>query len=89
MTQFKDGHQCPARSGCIYKELHNHGRRSNGSSDGNACSLRRVKGVGLMRVSGYRWVGEMTVFGKRFRCRSSDKSRVEKWLQDMRDKYGD
>lgn len=77
------------RTGFIYKELHNHGRRSSGSSDGNACSLHRVKGVGMVRMSGYRWVGEMTVNRKRYRCRSYDLSRVEAWLADMREKYGD
>ena len=86
---YNDGHRGPARSGCIYKELHNHGRRSNGSSDGNNCSLRRVKGVGMVKVSGYRWVGEMTVNRKRYRCRSYDRSKVEAWLNDMREKYGD
>lgn len=86
---YKDGHIGAARSGCIYKELHNHGRRSNGSSDGNACSLRRVNGVGMVKVSGYRWVGEMMVNRKRYRCRSADKSKVEAWLNDMREKYGD
>jgi hypothetical protein len=48
-----------------------------------------VRGVGLVRVSGYRWVGEMSVNGKRYRCRSHDRSRVEAWLHDMREKYGD
>lgn len=86
---YKDGHKGAARSGCIYKELHNHGRRSSGSSDGNACSYHRVKGVGMVRVSGYRWVGEMTVNRKRYRCRSADRSRVEAWLSDMREKFGD
>ena len=86
---YKDGHKGAARSGCIYKELHNHGRRSSGRSDGNACSYHRVKGVGMVRVSGYRWVGEMTVNRKRYRCRSTDRSRVEAWLSDMREKFGD
>lgn len=34
------------RRGCIYKELHNHGRRSNGSQDGNRSSMRMVKAWG-------------------------------------------
>ncbi len=85
---YKDGHRGAARTGCIYKEPHNHGRRSSGSSDGNACSYHRVKGVGMVRISGYRWIGEMTVNRKRYRCRSHDRSRVEAWIADMREKYG-
>ena len=35
--------------GCIYKETYHHkGRRSSGSSDGNKCSMRRVRGVGMV-----------------------------------------
>lgn len=75
------------RQGTIYKEAHNHGRRSGGSQDGNRSSLRRVRGAGAQKVYGYRWVGEIYVHGKRYRCRSYDYSRVEAWLYDMREKF--
>lgn len=47
------------RRGCIYKELHNHGRRSGGSQDGNRSSMKLVKGAGMKRCYGYRWVAEI------------------------------
>ena len=34
------------RKGTIYTEIHNHGRRSGGSQDGNRSSMRLVKGAG-------------------------------------------
>lgn len=68
------------RQGCIYKELHNHGRTPTGRG------VRRVRGVGTSRVSGYRWVAEISYFGKRYRCRSYNFNRVAVWLSDMREK---
>lgn len=47
------------RTGCIYMEMHNHGRRSAGSQDGNRSSCCFVKGVGMQRRYGYRWVAEI------------------------------
>lgn len=70
-------------TGCIYKEIHNHGRRSSGSQDGNACSYRRVKGVGMSRVSGYRWVAEIVIDRKRYRKRSYHYDVVRDWLNGM------
>jgi hypothetical protein len=75
------------RQGTIYKEPHNHGRKSGGSQDGNRSSLRRVRGAGAQRVYGYRWVGEIYVHGKRYRCRSYDYNQVVAWLNDMREKF--
>ncbi len=77
------------RHGTIYTEIHNHGRRSGGNQDGNRCSLRRVRGAGVQRVYGYRFVGEISVHGKRYRCRSYDYNKVVAWLEDMREKYSD
>lgn len=75
------------RQGTIYKEIHNHGRSTAGNQDGNRSSMRRVRGVGVQRCYGYRWVGEIYVHGKRYRCRSYDIGRVEAWLYDMREKF--
>lgn len=75
------------RRGTIYSELHNHGRRSGGSQDGNRSSLRLVKGVGAQRCYGYRWVAEICVHGKRYRCRSYDYNQVVAWLDDMSEKF--
>lgn len=71
------------RRGCIYKELHNHGRRSNGSSDGNRSSCRFVKGVGMKKSYGYRWVAEVMYKKKRYRCRSYSYRVVRDWLDGM------
>lgn len=69
--------------GTIYTELHNHGRRSNGSSDGNRTSVRFVKGVGMTRSYGYRWVAEIHYKKKRYRCRSYSFTKVRSWLDEM------
>lgn len=71
------------RKGCIYKELHNHGRKSNGSQDGNRSSMRFVRGSGASRSYGYRWVAEITVRKKRYRCRSYSFNVVRSWLDGM------
>ena len=75
------------RKGCIYREPHNHGRRSGGSQDGNRSSLRRVRGAGAQLVYGYRWVAEISIHGKLHRHRSYDYSNVVSWLEEMREKY--
>lgn len=49
------------RKGCIYQEYHNHGRRRNGGVGGSV--LR--KGVGLVRAKQYRYVAEISYYGKR------------------------
>ena len=77
------------RKGTIYTEIHNHGRRSGGSQDGNRSSMRRVRGVGVQRCYGYRWVAEISYHGKRYRCRSYDYSRVRAWLDQMSDRFSD
>lgn len=76
--------------GCIYKETYHHkGRRSSGSSDGNACSLKRVRRVGMVVCTDGRWVAEITRFGKRYRVRSAHYDRVRRWLDDMCEKFND
>lgn len=70
-------------TGTIYTELHNHGRRTNGSQDGNRSSVQFVKGAGLTRRYGYRWVAEITFHKHRYRCRSYSYSRVREWLDEM------
>ena len=77
------------RKGTIYKELHNHGRRSGGSQDGNRSSMRCVRGVGAQRCYGYRWVAEIHYHRKRYRCRSYDYDRVRTWLEQMCDRFSD
>ena len=73
--------------GCIYKEMHNHGRKSSGSQDGNRSSMRLVKGVGMQKQYGYRWVAEIRVHNQRLRCRSYSYDKVCDWLEEMRAKY--
>lgn len=63
--------------------MHNHGRRSSGSQDGNRSSCRRVRGVGMQRCYGYRWVGEIVYQRKRYRCRSYSYRVVRRWLDGM------
>lgn len=46
---------------------------------------RYVRGVGL--VSGHRYVGEITVDGKRYRKRSAYLSVVEFWLKNMIERH--
>ncbi len=46
---------------------------------------RRVRGVGF--VARDRWCGEITVAGKRFRCRSASERCVRAWLDDMLTKF--
>lgn len=77
------------RRGCIYKELHNHGRRSNGSQDGNRSSMRLVKGAGVQRCYGYRWVAEIMYERQRFRYRSYSYQVVRDWLNGMIDCFSE
>lgn len=75
--------------GTIYTEIHNHGRRSNGSQDGNRSSVSFVRGVGMQRHYGYRWVAEVTIHKKRYRCRSYSYDRVYDWLQKICGQFGE
>lgn len=74
------------RTGCIYKEPHNHGKSNNG---GQRNSVRFIKGVGMQRIYGYRWVAEIKVDGVRYRKRSADLRVVQDWLSKMVDLYGE
>lgn len=67
--------------GCIYSELHNKG---NGRGSGST-GCRYVRGVG--RVSYRRWVCVIVYHGKRYRCRSTDLRKVERWREDMCNKF--
>lgn len=77
------------RHGCIYLEYHNKGRRSSGNNDGNRSSARYIRGVGLQRAYGYRWVGEITYKRKRYRIRSYDYNNVLSWLLSMSERFSD
>lgn len=35
----------------------------------------------------YRYVAEISYFGKRYRCRSAHYDRVHVWLEDMKQKF--
>lgn len=63
------------RTGCVYCEFTNRGRRSQ----------RLVRGS--KPVGTYRWVAEIEVYGKRYRCRNKSESVVRAWLADMVAKY--
>lgn len=77
------------RRGCIYMEMHNHGRRSGGNQDGNRSSVKMVRGVGMSRCYGYRWVAEIMYKKKRYRCRSYSFQVVRDWLDGMIECFGD
>lgn len=76
-------------TGTIYTEMHNHGRRSNGSQDGNRSSVRLTKGVGMTRCYGYRWVAEIQYHRKRYRCRSYSFTKVRAWLDEMTARFSE
>lgn len=63
------------RTGCIYSEMTNKGRSST----------RLVRGA--KPIYCFRWVGEITVYGKRYRFRSTVRRNVEKWLENMVRRY--
>lgn len=69
--------------GCIYPDFSSRGKRRKSGSAG----YKFVRGVGF--VSFRRWVAEMTYCGKRYRCRSTDRRAVERWLSDMCNKFND
>ena len=77
------------RRGTIYMERHSRGRRSNGSQDGNRSSLRLVRGAKAQASYCYRYVGEIQVDRKRYRCRSYNYDKVWRWLELMRDRFGE
>lgn len=58
------------RTGYIYSEFTNKGR----------CSIKAAQG-GIVKC--YRWVGEVTVNGKRHRFRSTNLMNVRAWVNDM------
>ena len=69
--------------GCIYPDFSTRGRgRGSGS-----CGYRNVRGVG--RVNCRRWVAEIKYHGKRYRCRSTIRNDVERWLEDMCNKFNE
>ena len=74
------------RRGCIYMEYHNRGRNRGGTHDNHA-GWHRVRGVGMTRNYLYRWVAEISYYGKRYRCRSAHYDRVHAWLDDMKQKF--
>jgi len=77
------------RKGCIYTEIHNHGRKHNSCESGNRSSAKFVRGVGMMRMPGYRWVAEISYYGHRYRCRSYHYDVVRSWLDNMIDRFSD
>ena len=74
------------RRGCIYMEYHNRGR-NRGSNTEIRAGWHRVRGVGMTRNYLYRYVAEISYYGKRYRCRSSHYDRVHKWLEEMKQKF--
>lgn len=74
------------RRGCIYMEYHNRGR-NRGSNTEIRAGWHRVRGVGMTRNYLYRYVAEISYFGKRYRCRSAHYDRVHAWLEDIKQKF--
>jgi hypothetical protein len=48
-----------------------------------------VRGVGMSRSYGYRWVAEIMYKKKRYRCRSYSFNVVRDWLDGMIACFGD
>ena len=65
------------RTGCIYSEFTNKGRRS----------MRFARGSNKPVYSS-RWVGEIVINRKRYRFRSTNYKNVEAWVQRMA-KFGE
>lgn len=65
------------RRGVIYSEMTNSGR----------CSTRYVRGC--KPIYCFRWVGEISINGRRHRFRSTNRNNVEAWLNDMINKAAD
>lgn len=74
------------RTGCIYTEYHNRGKNRGGSCE-NRSGWHRVRGAGMERNYMYRYVAEISYYGKRYRCRSARYERVRAWLDDMRERF--
>ena len=64
------------RSGCIYSEETNPGLHSP----------IVAKGVGLIPRK-FRWVGEITIHGRRYRFRSTNYNNVQFWVDMMVQRY--
>lgn len=65
------------RTGIIYSEMTNKGR----------CSTKYVRGA--KPIYCFRWVGEITVNGKRYRKRSASRNDIEFWLENMVARFAD
>lgn len=63
---------------CIYKEPRYNRKNTTGSGGG-----RFVRGVGWVRSHYYRWCGEVTILGTRYRKRSPDYNTVLFWHEMM------
>lgn len=59
------------RTGTIYSEFTNKGRSS----------VRYKRGC--KPIYCFRWVGEISIRGKRYRFRSTNRYNVEMWVEDM------
>lgn len=67
------------RTGCIYEEFTNAGNVHTAG--------RFVKGAGMVKFK-HRYVGEIEVYGKRYRCRSTNLYSVQAFINGMLAKYG-
>lgn len=64
------------RTGTIYSEMTNKGRSS----------VRYARGC--KPIYCFNWVGEICINGKRFRKRSKSRDIIERWLEDIKVRYG-
>lgn len=79
-------HKGVRRTGCIYSELYNDGRHRPGSG---LSSVTYRRGIGEIIGKKFRWVGEVTVNGKRHRFRSTNRSNVEFFVRSIIARYGE
>lgn len=78
--------KCRYRTGCIYAEVTNDGRHR---SEGGMSSVRYVRTVGMVPGRKHRWVGEISINGKRHRFRSTNRMNVVFFIREMVMKYGE
>lgn len=75
------------RTGCIYVEIQrNTGKSNNG---GGLHQPRYIRGVGRRYHWRFRYVGEISYHGKRYRFRSTNYRNVDAWIKRMTTRFSD
>ncbi len=64
------------RTGCIYSEMTNKGRSS----------VKYIRGCKPRYC--FNWVGEIVINRKRYRKRNKSRAVIERWIEEMKVRYG-